>query len=167
MSQLGHIWLTSMHSLMQQGIKQHPIQQPTKPIKNPQIHAIIAGEVLVLVLISHPQLGQTVWVECGPSGTIVVTMCCAVSIGCCGVSGWAALTPLIAENHKFYLITTTESLEAEFKLTLKVGWGSTRRGNKSVRWWVLFAHFTFVLKLFDSTVTQRKKCKKLVIRWFW
>lgn len=59
------------------------------------------GELLVFVLISIPHEGQIVWVEWGPRGMIVVTMCWAVRIGCCGVRGAAALTPFTADERKF------------------------------------------------------------------
>ncbi len=48
---------------MQQGIRQQPKKQPNAAIKNPDMYAINPGVVLVLVVISDPQLGQIICVE--------------------------------------------------------------------------------------------------------
>jgi hypothetical protein len=85
-----------MHSLMAQGTRQHPQKQPTKAMTQPAIHAIKLGLFFVLVIASFRQDGQTRRVLFGPRGIIVVTICWAVKIGCCGVNGFAALHPLIA-----------------------------------------------------------------------
>lgn len=83
------------------------------------------GEVLVFVLISVPQEGQIVCVACGPNGMTVVTMCCAVKIGCCGVKGCAALTPFTAVNCEVLINLERESIKTTHLVhswvALKVG----------------------------------------------
>lgn len=84
--QFGQLCSTFMHSLMQHGTKQQPIQHPKIQMMKPDNHATMEGDVLVAVSISAWQWGHIIWVDCEPRGTTVVTMAVGAP-ACIGVYG--------------------------------------------------------------------------------
>lgn len=120
------------------------------------------GELLVFVLISAPHEGQIVCVAWGPNGMTVVTICWAASIGCWGVKGCAALTPLTALTIKI-LINLARMLQLN-RLTLCIAGWSRLWWHKSIGWRVVLAHFVVCL-FSEPTMKHVESARELRDKW--
>lgn len=49
---------------------------PRAAIRNPEMYAMSPGDFFVLVLTSHRQFGQIVWVEWGPKENFIIRLSC-------------------------------------------------------------------------------------------
>lgn len=91
--QLGQLWWTSMHLLMQHGIRQQPKGHPIRQMRNPAMYAISPGFLSMVVSISARQCGQIMCVCSGPKGTTVVIIVGPFFDVCMGVYGLDGATP--------------------------------------------------------------------------